>query len=322
MANEKLWTDLDALYSDVDGKDEFYVLKPKLAHYTSLQNIESILRSSEFWMANPTQMNDFQELEFALTRGVDLFATSDKIRKALGGNERFTKFASNLDFKFNHFRDNDFPDTYIFSLSEVDQDDLDGRLSMWRAYGADGNGGALVFDTANLEPGEDTPLQIVKVEYGSNEQRISWIERQIETVSSVIESNNVSDDDIFSIAYKVFERIKLYALCTKHKGFIEEREWRVIYSNELDRNNIYGTMKSYRNGPNGIAPVLKLNLEKAAEIAGDKTNFRDYIHGVIIGPSKSSNLAKKAFERFLDEVGYSELKSKIYLCGIPYRNNK
>jgi hypothetical protein len=41
------------LYSDIPEEDEFYVTKPLLAHYTSLEALERILQSNEVWFSNP-----------------------------------------------------------------------------------------------------------------------------------------------------------------------------------------------------------------------------------------------------------------------------
>ena len=43
-------------------------------------------------------------------------------------------------------------DTYVFCLSEHAKDDTDGLLSMWRGYGGNGNGAAIVFDAGKLRP--------------------------------------------------------------------------------------------------------------------------------------------------------------------------
>jgi hypothetical protein len=42
-------------------------------------------------------------------------------------------------------------DTYIFCLSEYDEaNEKEGLLSMWRGYGQNGNGAALVFNPAKI----------------------------------------------------------------------------------------------------------------------------------------------------------------------------
>jgi hypothetical protein len=55
----------------------------------------------------------------------------------------------------------------LFCLSEHAKDDTDGRLSMWRGYGGNGNGAAIVFDTAKIAAREESPLVIAHVHDGT-----------------------------------------------------------------------------------------------------------------------------------------------------------
>lgn len=43
----------------------------------------------------------------------------------------------------------------------------------------------------------------------------------------------------------VFERLKLFALFTKHDGFKEEKEWRVVYLSERDTGKKLRSMLGY-----------------------------------------------------------------------------
>src|SRR5882762_5813644 len=117
----------------------------RFVHYTSAEVAMNILRTKEVWMKNASCMNDFMEVEYGL----------DSLRKAYSA----TDFKSVLDQVFNgitgeienlfngwtpYFR----TDTYLSCVSEhLDQEDLFGRLSMWRAYGGT-TGVALVLNNS------------------------------------------------------------------------------------------------------------------------------------------------------------------------------
>ena len=67
-------------------------------------------------------------------------------------------------------------DVYVFCLSEYEwAKQPDGLLSMWRGYGANGNGVALVFNTGFLTTVPGSPLLISRVRYGTAEERANWI---------------------------------------------------------------------------------------------------------------------------------------------------
>ena len=106
---------------------------------------------------------------------------------------------------------------------------------------------------------------------------------------------------------------------TKHKGFSEEREWRVVYlkSNDI-KENLVG-MFSYYIGTRGVEPKLKLNIEKAMKIMGDIISLEEIIHQIILGPSLSSPFAQLSIGRMLDQLGKSSLKSKVRASAIPFR---
>jgi hypothetical protein len=53
--------------------------------------------------------------------------------------ERALLFKNHYTHCFNRFANEHVLDTYVFCLSNHSPDDNDGRLSMWRGYGANGN---------------------------------------------------------------------------------------------------------------------------------------------------------------------------------------
>ncbi|SEM68395.1 Protein of unknown function [Bosea lupini] len=318
--NSPFYELMDSIYSDIPLDQEFYQSKPLLAHYSSLANIESILNSREVWLANPTLMNDREELEYGLDKAMDVMIESKDIAAAFNNAEFHRKFISYLEFKYKYFRDEHFPDTYIFCLSQIGEDEVDGRLSMWRAYGFDGNGAAIVFDTSKISPSPDaTPLRIVKVEYKSNIERDKWLTAKALEIAKIIQSNPVDARDIFAIAYQSFERLKLAALVTKHIGFAEEQEWRVMFTPDI-KDERFDEMKSYYNGPNGIEPRLKLNFDKLEKMSDGDTKFGDIVCNFILGPTRSSNLNLISFRRMLERYGLGHLKDKVAVSTIPYRS--
>jgi Protein of unknown function (DUF2971) len=50
---------------------------------------------------------------------------------------------------------------------------------MWRGYGGNGSGVAIVYDTEQLPVWEESPLIIRKVEYGTDEDRIDRLKPRI-----------------------------------------------------------------------------------------------------------------------------------------------
>jgi hypothetical protein len=115
-----------------------------LAHYTSVQVIEQILKHDEIWLSNPLHMNDLEEMRLGVLLGAQLFPAFAQIA---GNNaDRGRLLVQNFNRYLAHLQNESAIDTYIFCLCRQEPGNTDGLLSMWREYGSKGNGAALVFN--------------------------------------------------------------------------------------------------------------------------------------------------------------------------------
>ena len=176
MTKEEIMVLFSKISANLD--DSFQLLrseKPLLAHYTSTETLESILRTNEIWLSNPLFMNDLEEMRLGMRIGADLITASDELARACGSEARLEKFEYSFAHYFSEFETQHALDVYVFCLTEHDQDDNDGLLSMWRGYGRNGDGAALVFNTSFVADEAVSPLSITKVKYVSLEERVVWL---------------------------------------------------------------------------------------------------------------------------------------------------
>jgi hypothetical protein len=117
----------------------------------------------------------------------------------------------------------------------------------------------------------------------------------------------------------MFQRIKLFSLFSKHRGFSEEREWRIVYLIERDINKRLEPMCQYAIGPRGVEPKLKLRLEPIDGVIPPGFALSKLIHQIILGPSVSTPLAQAALLRMLDNIGKPELRERVVASNIPFR---
>lgn len=307
------------LYADILEEEQFYNINPFLAHYTSLDAFENILLNDEVWFSNPLFMNDKEELKFGILNGSQKFKDSDVIKDALGSPERYDIFVSAFDHYVNEYDEKYLLDTYVFSLSAHDVEDYDGKLSMWRGYGQDGNGVAIVLDSSKFGVETDSPLIISKVNYGSVDDRMEWFERTAAVTAEIISKNDFPDKNVYQIAWTLFDRLKLFALFTKHSGFKEEGEWRIVYMSDKDQKNKLTSMLHYYNGSRGVEPKLKFKVVPNNGITSSDFSFNKIISRIILGPTTKSTLAFRSVERMLDIIGKPELKDRLYSSSIPFR---
>lgn len=190
---------------------------------------------------------------------------------------------------------------------------------MWRGYGAGGGGVAIVFDTAEIEANESSPLIIGPVKYGTGAQRLEWITEKIGALAKILNGRTLSDDDLYHAAFYWIERLKIFSLFTKHIGFHEEQEWRIVYMSERDHNDLLKEMHGYAITQRGVEPKLKLRVKPLDGLFSQDLSFEKIVERIILGPTTSTALAANAVKRILATKGKSALAEKIIPSSIPFR---
>lgn len=309
-----------ALWSDLDHDLLYPNLRPILAHYTSIKTFESIISNDEFWFSNPITMNDFEELVFGMNQGAYQFRSHEALRDACNDDDTHSKLIHFFDTLFNSYDEKYALDTYVLCFSNHEGVGDDGSLSMWRGYGQDGNGIAIVIDTGKIEPLNGSPLIIAPVEYATKEQRIAWIDKKLNELAEYLRNDEQDDDSLQYYAYIWIKRLISFSLFTKHTGFSEEREWRIVYRRDVDVVNALEPMLSYHADESGLQPRLKLPLREIPESVGYPMELEDLIQKIILGPTTSTVIARKALERMVKQRGKTSLTEKIVYSSIPFRH--
>ena len=260
-------------------------------------------------------MNDLEELRFGMLLGIQRFPT---YAQALNTTPKRKKILLDIFFQYvGHMNEQTLADTYVLCLSEHAPGDTDGILSMWRSYANQGHGVALVFNTRPVSNPPQAPLSIAKVVYKSTAERIQMLENGLQQWVSITQALNLSDDQLYLAAYAAFYFIKAFALITKHKGFAEEAEWRVIYVPDLDQQKVLVDQFGYHISPRGAEPKLKFKIAPVVSGAPVPLSLANILEFVLLGPSHSSQLAQAAFRRMLR--GTSVEAKPVFASTIPLR---
>lgn len=307
----------EALYEDL--RDDIEEFRPLLAHYTSIENLENIVRSSELWLSHPLVMNDSEEVTFGVIFGVEAFERNEKLADVLGFDNRRLQLLRGVREAAQHYYANDLFDTYVLCLSQHDPSDRDGRLSMWRGYGGRGSGAAIVFDTSKIEINPASPLIIAKVEYATAAERLQWLDDLVSKIVEFMRGKILSDDDLAEIGKIAFERIKLAAIFSKHSGFSEELEWRVVYMPERDPEGLMKPYLHYHNSHRGFEPKLRLKVEPKNGVMSGEMSLEKLVDRIIIGPSRVLPVTYGSIVRMLTQAGKPQLADRLMVSGIPFR---
>lgn len=313
-----VWTALLPLWKDLEKLAD--AKKPLLAHYTTVSSIEKILSSKSFLFSHPLLMNDLEELRYGIDLAVDQVNLFDPHMKKsnkdviVGNFRRLFIEQANLFFNNAHAFN-----TFILCFSEHEQDDRDGVLSMWRAYGENGDGAAIVFDTSKIEPIENSPLILSEVVYGTADERRNFVVDTLDVLYKIVDKNNFDDADISTVAIIAFERLKLFALFSKHKAFAEEREWRAVVMPNRDYANKLPQFHTYMIGSTGIEPKFRFPITPVEEVSNFDIGNSAIVSRIILGPTSKSPFAVAATKRMMNLIGMPHLADKVVLSTIPYR---
>jgi hypothetical protein len=289
---------------------------PLLAHYTSIRTLEKIAETGEIWFSNPLYMNDVDELRYGMTLGLNAVRTHRGLRSACPP-AHYNALLDAFGQLYTDFDNDSAFDVYVFSCSEHDQEiGDDGLLSMWRGYGGDGNGVAIVFELSRLVgPPSSSPLLLRQVQYLSYEESEAWMEGKLESFARTLARLGVPVEGMAQAAAELFGRIKLFALFTKHRGFHEEREWRLVYLREHDGQEVLTQQLDYGIGGRGIEPRLRLTMKALGVTAPP---LESLVERIILGPTLATPLALRSTQRML-EIHRPPWAQRVVRSSTPYR---
>lgn len=286
-------------------------------HYTNAETAFKLIKNQEIWLRNVAVMNDFREFEHGKECLVKLLDDSEEgqalknifnVINPVIFDEVYSNFKN-----WGPFIKDDF---YISCFSEhKNKDDDIGKLSMWRAYG--GNAGVAIIFKQDFfsEIYTNYGLDFSSVAYLNADELKQEINHLTTTISSNIEQ--IKSLPIKDLIFYLFNIFRFSALCNKHVGFDEEKEWRLIAiaSQNIKNDLISQEIETIRGIPQNI---LKIRLKG---IALDNLVFKDMIHKVIIGPCLYPWTIRSSIATALREIGVTDPEKIIHISNIPLRVN-
>lgn len=288
----------------------------RFVHYTTAAAAANILRTREWWLREPSSMNDTHEV----LHGLQCAELSlQRSRSEFGLYEALESIAEDLPSQISQFLSHPIlhpQNIYIGCLSEhLQREDQHGRLSMWRAYGGDGGVAFILNRRPVLENQGVLTLSTHKVRYHDTED----IQRSLKQMAGRIAGNEkelrqIEKGDLRNI---LVSKLREIALSCKHPGFAEEREWRLLYdSNIRSSPYIIKQVETLKGIPQTICKVPLRTMDDGtvtgAEIPG-------LIERVIIGPTKYPKILEKAFVQLLKDADVANAAEKVVVSGIPLR---
>lgn len=298
--------------------DEARNNRTRLCHYTSAESGIHMLRNKEVWLRNARVMNDFSEVQHGhkcLAEAWHDHAVGGRLRALL--NEIEKDLDKTFESKFDSFLNAQFNDSYLISLSEHHggAEDSYGRLSMWRAYGGDTNVAFVFNNRVFFTPSDALQAYTTPVWYGAIEPFKAEFKKLVENLEiekAFIEK--LSREWLIDSLVDVFH---FAVLSTKHPGFEEEREWRIIYSpTKRASEKIVSKIEIVGGLPQR---VYKIPLKNYPDEGFTGAELPELIDRIIIGPTDFPWPIRDAFVEVLGNAGVAEPEKKIIVSDIPLR---
>lgn len=287
----------------------------RLAYYTTAATAYSIIRNCELWMRNTSTMNDYREVE----HGFDCLNAAIKSPEGEALKSAIDQFFPDLTQQaidhFNGWLPHIRQDTYITCVSEhFTHEDNNGRLSMWRAYG--GNSGvALVFKPDALFKPKNVGVYVSPVAYWTQvrvQQEMALIAARVRESAAII-----SAADPTLIRNVLFNMFRFAVLCTKHPGFAEEREWRLINCPALEKSPLLQqTIEVVRGTPQ---LVQHIRMKDLPEYGIHDVTLAALLDRIIIGPCEYPDATYKAMIQLLKDAEFVEPRKIVHVSDIPLR---
>ena len=290
----------------------------RFVYYTSADTAASILRTRQIWMRSTMAMNDYLEVEHGF-EGCLKPAYKAEPGKALNAalDACFSGLAEELKDYFNGWLPTIRADTYISSVSEhLVAEDRHGRLSMWRAYGGPAGvalvlNGAVMFNESDVLGAYASPVAYPSPDAFASD--LMGIAKNIEVEAEYVRSLGRE-----AVKGYAFNALRFAVLCTKHPGFHEEREWRIVASPAMHPEKLPApTVEVVRGTPQ---TVLKIDLQDRPEEGLVGLALPGLLNRIIIGPCEFPPIIYKALRQLLVEAGVPEPDRRIVISDIPLRH--
>jgi hypothetical protein len=288
----------------------------KLAHYASAETGIQILKNQEFWLRDSRCMNDFREVHHGLTLLEAFFRDASRNAAFVTAvNAVHAGVGEEVIRKFFDWKAMLWAGTYIMCMSEH-RDKLDekyGRLSMWRAYGRAAGGIAIVMNVPMGNTDTNFHVFLSPVAYKDEiDSDMSAIIGNMGAARQLLGS--IPRDEFLN---RLFSMLVMAAVCLKHPGFHEEREWRLVYLPLTWQSEF--VKEAYEPIAGVPQCVYKLKFSEAVRAGHLEADPVKLIDRVIIGPTAYPGTVTDQVFQALRSLGFTQPGDHLETSYIPLR---
>ena len=294
--------------------------KTRFVHYTSAEVGLEIIRTKKVWMRLTSCMNDYSEVDHGLNCLSAAWHGDEGKRLQTFLDEQFPGIVKEITEPFDKWQNALRHETYITSLSEHagpdrEDEDLYGRLSMWRGY-AKGIGVALVI--------KQDPFWTQDQSLGVYTSPVAYLDDKAfsaafkEVVDAIIRGREyLAEIGREWVKHSLIMAFSAAAVSTKHPGFKEEREWRVVRTPNFPAPCPFERVtRTVHQVPQSVL-LMDLKDNPGTGLIGIEPP--DLIERVIIGPTEYPIPIYDAYREQLKMIGVEDASEKVKISFLPLR---
>ncbi|MCA3515125.1 MAG: DUF2971 domain-containing protein [Rhodobacter sp.] len=294
-------------------------------HYTSASNALRILETKTVTLRNAALMNDFSEIDYGekclLKAWHSQFGRGPTKEEPGKLAKLLAKIYPHLIDRIADHYDRDLvkrkTDTYLLSLAEHDDhtEGKFGRLSMWRAYGGRTNVAVVLDRSPMLRPTNGDAGFTSSVLYVRTDDFPDYFGTFVDGMEKNIEILLRLGED--SVYQNIVQAFNVSAISTKHPGFQEEREWRIIYAPWLQTSDAVNSSVIDIAGVPQRVQQIKLKDRHDVGLYG--IEIPQLVKKIIIGPTDTPLVLLDAFIEKLAMAGVQDAERRVTISDIPIR---
>lgn len=271
-------------------------LPDRLYHYTSSAGLMGILKTSKIWATKIHFLNDKSELNLAFKYIRAEVKRQLKKGRASRSPEELEKMLAILD---------NIEKINVSVASFTEEGD---QLSQWRGYCKVGDGYSLGFDGEKLRQklNEQLSYRLAPCAYKECEHNA--------LVEEIVKSCRVEGEKYYpetsrwSLSQMYFAKaVLLVAPMIKAKGFIEEKEWRLITA------PLSFDTAQFRQGKFSLIPYWEIDID-----------LQNTLREIIISPTPEQELSEEAVRglitKYFPSYNNPLRKIKIIHSQVPFRD--
>lgn len=266
-----------------------------LYHYTTQEALLKIIDTNSIWATSILYLNDEKEFNQAMDKFFDKLFEEGPASGYYKMEAQKTKLLKSNLVKGHIF---------VSSLSENED-----QLSQWRAY-CSKSGFCIGFDPSILKDlAEQNGAELIKCVYEPEKQKMI-----IDEIFDMFWKDEFWEDyDLKSNKWRtkinnlVHTYIRYVSPIFKHDSFVEEQEWRLIFSKNMRYNNMINKKDiQFRPGVSMLTPYVEFDFKNK-----DNVNL---IKEIYVGPNPNMSYSIYSIQTLLKEKGIKDCDVKPSKC--------